>query len=173
MRSHILFNVLTFEWLDCFIQDVFLVSDVIKVIFVHTTCWTISTVDTDGLALTQLRLFSNLVKLHWHNINDNKISTVLKLHHTKASDIVLIFSLATDVSKYFIVWNCLHTHCCCRELRSHALWCHRLESTFSTSVSLGCFNIDIQATWETFLLNRYVYLFHLMNILCMFCDYFP
>ena len=38
-----------------------------------------------------LRLFSNVMTLHWHNMNVSKMSTLLKLRPTNASDIVLTF----------------------------------------------------------------------------------
>ena len=48
-----------------------------------------------------LRLFSNVMILHWHNLNVNKMSTLLKLHPTNTSDIVLTFSLGNRCIQMF------------------------------------------------------------------------
>ena len=76
------------------------------------------------------------------------------------------FPMVADVYKRFIGRDCFHTHWCCTEEPFHALWRHR-----STSMFFECFILIFkQAT--TFRLNGYVYLCHLTNILCMYCDYF-
>ena len=56
-----------------------------------------------------LRLFSNVMTLHWHNLNVNKMSTLLKLHHTNAGDIVLTFSLGNRCIQTFH-WTRLFLH---------------------------------------------------------------
>ena len=48
---------------------------------------------SSNLAPVPPRLFSNVMTLHWHNVNVNKISTLLKLCPTNADDIVLTLSL--------------------------------------------------------------------------------
>ena len=56
-----------------------------------------------------LRLFSNVMTLHWHNVNVNKMSTLLKLRPTNAGDIVLTFSLGNRCIQTFH-WTRLFSH---------------------------------------------------------------
>ena len=62
--------------------------------------------DTDDLVLKHqapvpLRLLSNVMALHWHSVNVNKMSTQLKLRPTNAGDIVLTFSLGNRCVQMF------------------------------------------------------------------------
>ena len=73
-----------------------------------------------------LRLFSNVMTLHLHNMNVNNMSTLLKLRPTNTGDIMMTVSLGNQC---FIGWDCFHTNCCCREQPFCALWRHRSGST--------------------------------------------
>ena len=48
-----------------------------------------------------LRLFINVIRIDWHKINVNKMSTLLKLHPNNAGDIVLTFSLRNQCIQTF------------------------------------------------------------------------
>ena len=62
-----------------------------------------------ALAPVPLRLFSNVMTLHWHNVNVNKMSTLLKLRPTNAGDIVLTFSPGNRCIQTFH-WTRLFSH---------------------------------------------------------------
>ena len=103
-------------------------------------------ITTPHQAPVPLGLSINGITLHWHNVNVNKMSTLLNLRPTNAGDILLTFPLATDVSKRFIGRDGFHTHWCCREQPFRALWRHISESTsFYVDVS-RVFHIDFQAS---------------------------
>ena len=56
-----------------------------------------------------LRLFSNVMTLHLHNVNVNKMSTLLKLRPTNTGDIVMTFSLGNQCIQTFH-WMRLFSH---------------------------------------------------------------
>ena len=56
-----------------------------------------------------LKWFSNVIKLHWHNVNVNKMSTLLKLRPTNTGDIALTFSLGNGCFQTFH-WTRLFSH---------------------------------------------------------------
>ena len=61
------------------------------------------------LAPVPLRLLSNVMPLHLHNVNVNKISILLKLRPTNIGDIVLAFSLGNRCIQTFH-WTGLFSH---------------------------------------------------------------
>ena len=61
------------------------------------------------LAPVPPRLFSNVITLHWHNVNVNKMPTLLKLRPTNAGDILLTFSLSNRCIQTFH-WTRLFPH---------------------------------------------------------------
>ena len=67
------------------------------------------------LAPVPLRLFSNVITLHWHNVNVNKMSTLLKLRPTKAGDIVLTRASRIFFRPQSMIWGS----------KSAALYCMR------------------------------------------------
>ena len=82
-----------------------------------------------------------LWQLRWNKVNVNKMSTLLKLCPTNTDDIVLTFPLATDVSKHFIGWGCVHTCCHCREQFKVGHYdVNSCESrSFHINIYYGCF----------------------------------
>ena len=120
-----------------------------------------------------LRLFSNVMTLHWHNVNVNKMSTLLKLRPTNTGDIVMTFSLGNRCIQTFH-WTRLFSHTLL--LLGTTILCivtsqvgvDRFPHRYFASVS-NWFSSKLQI----FRLNGNVYLCHLTNILRMYCDYFP
>ena len=72
----------------------------------HNTCYNVPEPD---LAPVPLRLFGNVMTLHWHNMNVNKMSTFLKLRPTNTRDIVMTFSLGNRCIQTFH-WMRLFSH---------------------------------------------------------------
>ena len=64
---------------------------------------------SSDLAPVPLRLFRNVMTLHWHNMNVNKMSTLRKLRPTNAGDIVMTLSLGNRSIQTFH-WTRLFSH---------------------------------------------------------------
>ena len=117
-----------------------------------------------------LRLSSNVMTLHWHNVDVNKMSTLTLV------TLCWHFPLATDVSKCFIGRDCFHTHCCCREQPFCALWVFVTSQIGVDRFPRQCFSSVsywFSSKLKIFHLDENVYLCHLTNILHVYCDYFP
>ena len=126
-----------------------------------------------ALAPVPLRLFSNVMTLHWHNVNVNKMSTLLKLRPTNAGDIVLTFSPGNRCIQTFH-WTRLFSHTLL--LKGTTFLCIMTSHVGVDTFPRRCFSGVshwFSSKPETFWLNGYVYLCNLTNILCMYCDYFP
>ena len=120
-----------------------------------------------------LRLFSNVMTLHWHNVNVNKMSILLKLRPTNAGDIVLTFSLGNRCIQTFH-WTRLFSHKLL--LLGTTILCIVTSQVGVDTFPRRCFSGVshwFSSKLETFRLNGYVYLCNLTNILRMYCDYFP
>ena len=130
-----------------------------------------------NLVPVPLRFSCNVMTLHWHSVNVNKMSTRLKLRPTNASDIVLTFSLgnstATDVSKSFIGRDCFHTHCCCREQNGLCIVTSQIGVDRFPHRCFSSVSYWFSSKLEIFHLDGNVYLYHLTNILHVYCGYFP
>ena len=120
-----------------------------------------------------LRLFSNVMTLHWHDMNVNKMSTLLKLRPTNAGDIVMTFSLGNWCIQTFH-WRRLFSH-------TLLLYGTTISCIVTSQVGVGrfshrCFSgvsYWFSSKLQIFRLKGNVYLCHLTNILRMYCDYFP
>ena len=100
-------------------------------------------------ATVPLRLFSNVMTLHWYNVNVNKINQ----HCWNCVPLTPVtlwwhFPLATDVSKYFIGRHCFHYHCCCREQPFVHCDVTGRSPQVSTSMFCECFILIFKQAWN-------------------------
>ena len=125
------------------------------------------------LAPVPLKLLTNAMTLNWHHMNVNKMSKRLKLRCTNASTIVLRLSLGNLCIQSFPLDEAVFKHIAAVR-NNHFVHCGiKFEGDTFPHPCFSDVSYWFSNKLEAFRFNGYVYLCHLTNILCMYCDCFP
>ena len=111
-----------------------------------------------------IRLYSNVITIHWHEIDVNKMFTLLKLRPTNADDIMLTFSLC-NLCIQTLHWTrlCSHTLPLEETMKLCIVTSHLGAKTFSHRCFLGI-SYWLPSNLDTSELYIYAYNYHLTKI---------